>query len=198
MINRGECHLKDLNLNERVKTVVQNKMLSATTDTEKVTIKSDAILIIVPTPVTPDKRPDLRPVISAGEDISKGLSENKLIVLESMVYPGVTEEILKPIMEKNGLKAGVDFWLAHCPERYNPGDGKNTISDVVRVVGAITPTGCEITKKLYDNIVKEIHPVKDIKTAEASKVIENIQRDLNIALMNEPALIFEGMDIDIM
>jgi len=198
LINRGGCHLKDLDLDERVKKVVRSKRLSATTDTSEATRKSDAILIIVPTPVTPDKRPDLKPVITAGEDISKGLGKNKLVVLESTVYPGVTEDVLNPILETSGLKAGVDFGLAHCPERYNPGDSKHTIADVVRVVGGITPQWGEITKQLYSHIVKDVFMVKDIKTAEAAKVIENIQRDLNIALMNELALIFERMNIDIM
>jgi nucleotide sugar dehydrogenase len=198
LINQGGCHLKDLDLDERVKNAVQNKKLSATTDTAEATRKSDAILIIVPTPVTSDKRPDLIPVIKAGEDIAKGLGTGKLVILESTVYPGVTEDILKPILESSGLKAGEDFGLAHCPERYNPGDSLHTISDVVRVVGGITPEWGEITTSLYRNIVKDVFPVKDIKTAEAAKVIENIQRDLNIALMNELALIFEKMNIDIL
>lgn len=198
LLNKGGCHLKDLDLDERVKKVVEAKKFSATTDTAEATRKSDIILIIVPTPVTSDKRPDLLPVIGAGEDIAKGLGKNKLVVLESTVYPGVTEDVLKPILEKSGMKAGVDFGLAHCPERYNPGDSKHTISDVVRVVGGITPEWTDITAQIYRNIVKDVYPVKDIKTAEAAKVIENIQRDLNIALMNELALIFERMDIDIM
>jgi nucleotide sugar dehydrogenase len=198
LINKGGCHLKDLDLDERVKKAVEAGKLSATTDTADATRKSDAILIIVPTPVTPDKRPDLVPVEAAGRDIARGLGKGKLIVLESTVYPGVTEDVLGPVLETTGLKRGIDFGLAHCPERYNPGDSKHTIADVVRVVGAITPDWCETTVKLYRNIVKDVYPVKDIKTAEAAKVIENIQRDLNIALMNELALIFERMDIDVM
>lgn len=198
LINNGGCHLKDLNLDERVKKVVQSKKLTATTDTAMATRKSDAILIIVPTPVTSDKKPDLQPIISAGEDISKGLGKNKLVILESTVYPGVTEDVLAPILEKSGLKAGVNFGLAYCPERYNPGDTKHTIADVVRVVGCINPEWGDISRQLYKHIVKEIFLVKDIKTAEAAKVIENIQRDLNIALMNELALIFGRMNIDIM
>jgi len=197
LINCGGCHLTDLDLGVRIKKVVQDNKLSATTNTTEATKKSDVILIVVPTPVTPDKRPDLTPVINASEDIARGLDKGKLVVLESTVYPGVTDDILKPIFEKNGLIAGVDFGLAHCPERYNPGDSKHTISDVVRVVGGITPECGEITSMLYKNIVKDIFYVKDIKTAEAAKIIENIQRDLNIALMNELALIFERMNIDI-
>lgn len=198
LINKGGCHLKDLDLDDRVKKVIQAKKLSATTDTTKATRQSDAILIIVPTPVTFDKRPDLKPVIFAGKDISKGLSENKLVVLESTVYPGVTEDVLNPILEISGLKAGADFGLAHCPERYNPGDSKHTIADVVRVVGGITPQWGETTRQLYCHVAKDVFRVKDIKTAEAAKIIENVQRDLNIALMNELAMIFELMNIDVM
>ena len=201
-INNGNCHLNDLNIGERVRVVVKNKKLLAMTSTSQAVQRSDIVLIIVPTPVHADKTPDLRPVISAGEDISRALSLGKLIVLESTVYPGLTEEILIPILEQSvwrpKLEAGMDFGVAHVPERYNPGDSTHSITDVVRVVGAINPDWLEVTSLLYRQILKGVCEVRDIKTAEASKVIENIQRDLNIALMNELALIFERMDIDIM
>ena len=197
-INQGSCYLKDLNIDERVEGVVRRKKLTATTDTTEATKKSDVIVITVPTPITPDKKPDLSFVISAGQGIAPGLSHGKLVVLESTVYPGVTEEILKPVLEESGLKAGTDFGLSYCPERYNPGDTAHGILDVVRIVGGITPHWTEITAQLYRNNAKDVVTVKDIKTAEAAKVIENIQRDLNIALMNELALIFERLHIDIM
>lgn len=137
-------------------------------------------------------------VISAAEDISRSIKKGQLIVLESTVYPGVTDDIVKPILESSGLKAGVDFGLAYCPERYNPGDTKHTIDNVNRVVGGITREWAEVTKDVYSYVIKaKIDTVSDIKTAEAAKVIENIQRDLNIALMNELALIFERMGIDV-
>jgi nucleotide sugar dehydrogenase len=110
----------------------------------------------------------------------------------------VVDEVLKPILEASGLTAGVDFGLAYCPERYNPGDAEHNIRDVVRIVGGITPEWAEVTAQLYKSNAKDVVVVKDIKTAEAAKVIENIQRDLNIALMNELALIFERLHIDIM
>jgi len=197
-INQGSCYLKDLNIDERVAGVVRREKLSATTDTTEATKKSDVIVITVPTPVTHDKKPDLSFVISAGRDISQGLGHGKLVVLESTVYPGVTEEVLKPVLEESGLRAGIDFGLSYCPERYNPGDVAHGILDVVRVVGGITPHWTEITAQLYKNNAKDVVTVKDIRTAEAAKVIENIQRDLNIALMNELALIFERLNIDIM
>ncbi|MGZ4868832.1 MAG: nucleotide sugar dehydrogenase [Halobacteriota archaeon] len=197
-INQGESHLKDLNLEERVARTVARGKLRATTDSAQATRDSDVIIITVPTPVTPDKRPDLSYVTAAGRAIAEGLGPGKLVVLESTVYPGVVEEVLQPILEAPGLRAGADFGLAYCPERYNPGDAEHAISDVVRVAGAITPTWAEATALLYRSNAKDVMVVQDIKTAEAAKVIENIQRDLNIALMNELALIFERLHVDIM
>ncbi|MGO9387450.1 MAG: nucleotide sugar dehydrogenase, partial [Methanobacterium sp.] len=163
------------------------------------TKNSDVILIIVPTPITKSKDPDLSHIISAGEKVAEGLNTGKLVVLESTVYPGVTEEILKPILEKSGLTAGEDFGLAYCPERYNPGDDEHSIEKVARVVGGITPEWAEITRQLYQFIIKkDIKVLRNIKTTEAAKVIENTQRDLNIALMNELAMIFEKIGIDVM
>ena len=198
LINAGGCYLTDLNLDERVKRLVERGKLTATIDTADATRKSDVISITVPTPVTSDKRPDLSFITSAGRAIARGLGLNKLVVLESTVYPGVVEEVLKPILEESGLKAGVDFGLAYCPERYNPGDADHGIRDVVRVIGGITPEWAQATAQLYKSNAKDVVVVKDIRTAQAAKVIENIQRDLNIALMNELALIFERLHIDIM
>ena len=198
LINAGGCYLTDLNLDERVKRLVERGKLTATIDTADATRKSDVISITVPTPVTSDKRPDLSFITSAGRAIARGLGLNKLVVLESTVYPGVVEEVLKPILEESGLKAGVDFGLAYCQERYNPGDADHGIRDVVRVIGGITPEWAQATAQLYKSNAKDVVVVKDIRTAEAAKVIENIQRDLNIALMNELALIFERLHIDIM
>ena len=198
VINAGGCYLTDLHIDERVRRLVGLRKLTATTDTAAATRDSDVIIITVPTPITSDKRPDLSFIVSAGQAVAQGLSRNKLVVLESTVYPGVVDEVLKPILEESGLKAGIDFGLAYCPERYNPGDADHSIRDVVRIVGGITPEWAEATAQLYVSNAKDVVTVKDIKTAEAAKVIENIQRDLNIALMNELALIFERLHIDIM
>jgi nucleotide sugar dehydrogenase len=199
LINKGITTIGELNLDHKLSKVIDDKKLYATSDLKWATEESDIIISIVPTPVDKFKDPDLTPIISSGEEIAKGLSKCKLVVLESTVYPGVTEEILQPILEKSGLKAGLDFGLAYCPERYNPGDGKHSIENVARVVGGITPEWAEITKELYQIIINEdIKVLRNIKTAEAAKVIENTQRDLNIALMNELAMIFERLNIDIM
>ena len=197
-LSKGVSHLNELGLDERIRKVVDQSKFHCTNDTIEAVSNSDIVLIIVPTPITKDKEPDLSYVVSAAEDISKSLKKGQLIVLESTVYPGVTDDIVKPILESSGLKAGVDFGLAYCPERYNPGDTKHTIDNVNRVVGGITREWAEVTKDVYSYVIKaEIDTVSDIKTAEAAKVIENIQRDLNIALMNELALIFERMGIDV-
>lgn len=199
LINQGISPLGELGLDERLQKVVENGKLVATSDLPGATSQSDVILLIVPTPVTPSKDPDLSYIVRAGEDVAKGLGKGKLVVLESTVYPGVTEETLQPILESSGIKAGVDFGLAYCPERYNPGDDAHSLEKVARVVGGITPEWAEITRELYQFIIeKDIRVLRNIKTAEAAKVIENTQRDLNIALMNELAMIFEKIGIDVM
>ena len=199
LINRGISTIGELNLDSRLSRVVDDQKLFATSDLEEATAESDIIISIVPTPVDEFKDPDLDPIISSGKRIAKGLDKGKLVVLESTVYPGVTEEILQPILEKSGFKAGEDFGMAYCPERYNPGDERYSIENVARVVGGITLEWAEITKKLYQSIInEEIKVLRNIKTAEAAKIIENTQRDLNIALMNELAMIFERLNIDIM
>ena len=198
-INNGISTIGELNLDSRLYEVVKEKRLVATSDLKRATMDSDIIISIVPTPVDEFKDPDLTPIISSGKEIAKGLSKDKLVILESTVYPGVTEECLQPILEESGLKAGEDFGLAYCPERYNPGDEEHVIEKVSRVVGGITPEWAEITRELYQIIIDEdIKVLKNIKTAEAAKVIENTQRDLNIALMNELAMIFELLNIDVM
>jgi len=199
MINQGISPLGELGLDERLLKVVEEKKMVATLDLPEATRQSDIILLIVPTPVTKSKDPDLSHVIDSGENVSKGLGKGKLVVLESTVYPGVTEEVLQPILEKSGLQAGEDFGLAYCPERYNPGDDAHSIEKVARVVGGITPEWAEITRELYQFIIEEdIKVLRNIKTSEAAKVIENTQRDLNIALVNELAMIFEKIGIDVM
>ena len=143
MINDGISPLTDLNLDERVKKSWPEKKLVATSDTVTATKKNDVIIIIVPTPTKEGEEPDLSYIEGAGRDIAKGLRKGKLVILESTVYPGVTEGTLKPILEESGLKAGVDFDLAYCPERYNPGDPLHTIDKTKRIVSGINPRSTE-------------------------------------------------------
>jgi len=197
LVNTGRSPLKDLGIGDRVNTVVRNGKLSASTDVTGAVRKSDVVLIIVPTPTGRGFEPDLQYIVSAGESVRMGLSRGQLVILESTVYPGVTEEVLKPILETSGLKVNKDFGLAYCPERYNPGDSQHTIDKVTRIVGGTNDKWAKVATELYEQVTNVVR-VRDIKTAEMAKIIENTQRDLNVALMNEIAIICERIGIDIM
>lgn len=151
----------------------------------------------VPTPIDHQKRPDLTPVRKAAESIGKVIEKGAVVVFESTVYPGVTEDICAPIIEKeSGLKAGVDFFMGYSPERINPGDKQNRLETILKIVSAQTPEALERVKRVYSSVVRAgLHEAPSIKVAEAAKVIENIQRDINIAFMNELALIFDRLGI---
>ncbi len=168
--------------------------LTFTTDSKQIG-KADFIIITVPTPVTKSKEPNLSHIISAARIISQNMKKGSTVILESTVYPGVTEDILKPVLEEAGLKYCQDFKLAYSPERLNPGDKKHTIDKIAKLVAGMDEKTTEIVAELYRHVAPNILKVKDIKTAEAAKVIENVQRDLNIALMNELSLIFEKMGL---
>ncbi len=155
-------------------------------------------IVAVPTPVSKNNDPDLSPLISASEKIGTILKKGDIVVYESTVYPGVTEEICIPILEeKSSLKIGVDFKVGYSPERINPGDKEHVISNIVKVVSGSDDDCLEVVATTYGKIVKAgIFKAASIKTAEAAKVIENTQRDINIALVNELSLIFNKLDID--
>lgn len=157
--------------------------------------KADFIIICVPTPVTRSKEPDLSYVRSAAETVGRNMKKGSTVILESTVYPGVTEEVVKPILEESGLRCGEDFKIGYSPERINPGDKEHTIDKVTKVVAGIDEETTELMAGLYSIITPHVFKAKDIKTAEAAKVIENIQRDLNIALMNELSLIFDKLGL---
>lgn len=156
------------------------------------------IIVAVPTPISEALQPDLKALRMVSEVIGANMSRGTIVVYESTVYPGVTEEICLPILEKkSGLKAGVDFKVGYSPERINPGDKEHTIEKIVKVVSAQDAESLEIVADTYGMVVKAgVHRASSIKVAEAAKVIENTQRDLNIALMNELALIFHRLGID--
>lgn len=155
-------------------------------------------IVAVPTPVDATKRPDLSLLQHASEIVGRALTPGSLVVYESTVYPGATEEVALAILEKiSGLKVRHDFDLAYSPERINPGDRIHTLSNVVKIVAGIDPVATERVKALYGPIVPAgLHAVSSIRVAEAAKVVENTQRDLNVALVNELALIFERLGID--
>lgn len=159
---------------------------------------ADFYIVTVPTPINQAKQPDLTPLQSASEIVGGQLTKGDIVVYESTVYPGATEEYCAPILETySGLVCGKDFHLAYSPERINPGDKQHTFTEINKVVSGQTPEICDIVAEVYQSVIKaEIHKASSIKVAEAAKVIENTQRDLNIALMNELAVIFEKMNID--
>jgi len=157
---------------------------------------ADFVMICVPTPVTKAKDPDFGPVKSATTTVGRNLKRNAIVVLESTVYPGVTEEIVVPILEReSGLACGKDFFVGYSPERINPNDVAHTLDKIIKIVSGMDEKTTDRLVELYSHVTK-VYRAPDIKTAEAAKVIENIQRDLNIALMNELALIFERMGLD--
>ncbi|MBN1867474.1 nucleotide sugar dehydrogenase [Candidatus Sumerlaeota bacterium] len=160
--------------------------------------KSDFIIVAVPTPINHARRPELGPLERASRTVGGNLSPGAIVVYESTVYPGVTEEFCAPILEQmSGLVCGKDFFLGYSPERINPGDKVHTLEKIVKVVSGQTPEVLDIVAAVYESVVEAgVHRAANIKTAEAAKVIENTQRDLNIALVNELALIFDRMGID--
>lgn len=169
--------------------------LTLTTNPEEIS-KADFIIICVPTPLTPSKEPDLSYVKSAARTVGRNMKRGGVVVLESSVSPGVTEEVVKPILEdESKLKCGLDFKLGYSPERINPGDEEHTVDKIAKVVAGIDEETTELLAGLYRKVTPHIFKAKDIKTAEAAKIVENIQRDLNIALVNELAIIFEKMGL---
>jgi UDP-N-acetyl-D-galactosamine dehydrogenase len=165
------------------------------TDYPEAMKEADFIIIAVPTPVTKSKEPDLSYIINASRIVSQNMKSGCTVVLESTVYPGVTEEVVKPILEESGRQCGKDFGLGYSPERINPGDEEHAVDKVVKVVSGIDGKTTELVAELYHRICPEVFRARDIKTAEAAKVIENVQRDINIALVNELSLIFDRMGL---
>lgn len=197
----NQARVDELNNGHDRTNEVTDKDLAAcsmtfTTDIEE--IKGHSMLVVaVPTPIDADKRPDLSPIEAASRTVAKALTKGTIVVYESTVYPGVTEDVCGPILEEgSGLKCGEDFFLGYSPERINPGDKVHTFEKIVKVVSGQNAETLDRVAAVYQAVVTAgVHRAPSIKVAEAAKVIENTQRDLNIALMNELALIFDRMDI---
>jgi UDP-N-acetyl-D-galactosamine dehydrogenase len=155
-------------------------------------------IVAVPTPINSDKTPDLSPVKGASETVGRNLTKGSIVVYESTVYPGVTEDVCIPILEKkSGLKCGIDFKVGYSPERINPGDKVNTLEKITKIVSGFDDESLEEIAKVYELIIEAgVHRASSIKVAEAAKVVENAQRDINIAFMNELAMVFDRMEID--
>ena len=185
-LNKKESLIND----DFINNLIKNVDITASTNVKK----SDVYIVCVPTPVNEEKEPDLSFVVSAVEEIADVISDDELVVIESTIYPGVCEEIVKPILDKTKKK----YLLAHCPERINPGDPKWNVSNIPRVVGGVDEDSTERAFEVYNQIIDaEITKLTQIKAAEATKILENTFRDVNIAFINEMAQSFHVLGIDI-
>lgn len=176
---------------------IKNTTVEFTADENRLK-EAKFIIVAVPTPVNTDHTPDLTPVIGASEIVGRNLTKGTIVVYESTVYPGCTEDVCIPILEKqSNLKCGVDFKIGYSPERINPGDKVHRLENIHKIVSGMDEESLEEIKNVYDIVIEVgTHPVSNIRTAEAVKVVENSQRDINIAFMNELAIVFDKMDID--
>jgi UDP-N-acetyl-D-glucosamine dehydrogenase len=194
-INRGESHIGDVS-SDVLKKLVDADLVAASSD-YGVLETADAILIALPTPLSSQREPDLSIVKSAVEQIAPRLRKGHVVVLESTTYPGTTREVVQPILESGGLKAGEDFHLAFSPERVDPGRSDWTTKNTPKLVGGLTPVCTERTAELYRSVVNTVVPLSSPDAAEMTKLLENIFRAVNIALVNELAQLCERMDMDV-
>jgi UDP-N-acetyl-D-glucosamine dehydrogenase len=192
-LQQGKSHIQDVP-DQQVAERVGSSFFPTTNPADLTAC--DFIIICVPTPLSEDSIPDLTFIKSASSTVSEILRKNQFIILESTTYPGTTEEIVIPILEESGLRAGKDFGVAYSPERIDPGNRNFTIEQIPKVVGGIDESCTKIAGALYGSIIKKIIKVRDARTAESVKMVENIFRNVNIALVNELALIFEKMGVN--
>ena len=195
LLNKGQSYIKHVTATE-LKKYLAVRRFEATDDFSRLK-EMDAILICVPTPLDAHRNPDLSFVLGTTETIAAYLRKGQLVILESTTYPGTTDEEMLPILERKGLKGGKDFFLAFSPERENPGDPVFSAENTPKVVGGLTPDCLALADALYSQVVAKTVPVSSTRVAESAKLLENIFRSVNIALVNELKLIFERMDIDV-
>ena len=176
---------------------IKETQVEFTSDERKIS-EAKFIIVAVPTPVNTDHTPDLTPVISASKIVGKNMTKGSIVVYESTVYPGCTENVCLPILEEeSGLRCGVDFKIGYSPERINPGDKIHRLENIRKIVSGCDKESLEVIKNVYDIVIEVgTYPVSNLRTVEAIKVVENSQRDINIAFMNELAMVFDRMDID--
>lgn len=195
MLNQGRSYIKHVTTWE-LKDYIKKQKFQATSNFKNLS-EVDVIIICVPTPLDSHRNPDLSFVLGTTDVISKNLREGQLVILESTTYPGTTEEKMLPVLEKKGFKVGKDFYLAYSPERENPGDKQYTTAKIPKVVGGVTSSCRRVAQALYGQVVVRTIAVSSPRVAEATKLLENIFRSVNIALVNEMKMIFELMRIDI-
>ena len=193
-LKSGYDRTLELNAEQMKKAIESGMKFSLNLDDIK---DCNFFIVTVPTPIDKNKRPDLTPVIKATQSVAKVLKKGDIVVYESTVYPGVTEEICVPLLEQSGLKFNEDFFCGYSPERINPGDKEHTVTKIKKITSGSTPEIADKVDEVYRSIITAgTHKAPTIKVAEAAKVIENTQRDINIAFMNELAMIFNKMNID--
>jgi len=203
--DNDSARVKDINAGKQVIQHIPAKSMKefvkknngSSTNKFSETGNMDCLIICVPTPLDVHEQPDMSYIESASKEIGKNLKKGQLIVLESTTYPGTTREIVKPILEKSKLKAGKDFFLAYSPEREDPGNKEFSVSAIPKVMGGLTDDCLQLTSDLYKNIVSETVEVSSLETAEATKLMENIFRAVNIAMVNELKLVFSRMGVNI-
>jgi UDP-N-acetyl-D-glucosamine dehydrogenase len=199
LLNKGKGYLKHIT-DDKIKKAVNSGYLKATTDFSRLP-EVDAILICVPTPLTEHREPDMSFVENTTKTIAKYIRKGQLVVLESTTYPGTTQEVLLPLFETNGgknkYKVGKDFYLAFSPEREDPNNPDYTTAEIPKVIGGVTPQCSKVAKAIYDLVIIKTVPVSSPAAAEATKLLENIFRSINIALVNELKMVFDKMNIDI-
>lgn len=194
-VNQGQSYIDDIS-NERLHAVVSKGLLKATREQDRLK-EVDAICICVPTPLTKTRDPDLSYVTREAEEISQRLRRGQLVILESTTYPGTTRQVLQPILERSGLKAGADFYLAFSPERVDPGSRSFSIKNTPKIVGGIDPESTEMARLLYQQVADKVIPVSSPDAAEMTKVFENVFRSVNIALVNELAQLCQNMGVSV-
>ncbi|MBU6390638.1 MAG: nucleotide sugar dehydrogenase [Planctomycetes bacterium] len=194
-LNKGKSYVIDIR-DEDIAQFVEKGLLHVTDDAS-VLSSLDVINVCVPTPLTKTKDPDMSYIINVGREIKKYMHRNQLFILESTTYPGTTEELVQPMLEEGGLKAGKDFYLAFSPERIDPGNKRYSIKNVPKIVGGVTQQCTDLACTLYSQIIETIVPVSSPKVAEMVKLLENTFRSVNIALVNEIAIMSEKLGIDV-
>src|SRR5271156_4105703 len=195
-INEGKSYIRHIEAAAIAKAVQEGKF-SASTDFSRVK-EVEAVIICVPTPLNKNREPDISYILETGKSIAPHLEKGALVVLESTTYPGTTDEDLREVLEQgSGMKAGTDFHLAFSPEREDPGNAQSKVQLIPKVIGGYTPACLERTKALYGRAIKTLVPVSSCRVAEATKLLENIFRSVNIALVNELKLVYGAMGIDV-
>ena len=195
-VNRGRSYIKHIAA-KTISEVLKAKRLTASTDFSRIQ-KADAVIICVPTPLSKNREPDISFIIETGRKVASHLQKGALVVLESTTYPGTTEEDLRRTIEQNSkLKAGVDFHLAFSPEREDPGNPHSVVATIPKIVGGFTPACLQKAMQLYSIAITKLVPVSSCRVAEAAKLLENIFRSVNIALVNELKMVYGAMGIDI-